>query len=352
MLTMHDPLFSHASPLVTPDEVARWLPGIAPPVAVTGGTGFVGSHLVDTLGAAGVPTRVLVRDAVHPRWIEGGPAELVSGALDDAAALARLVDGAGTVIHLAGVLRAARAADFDRGNRGGTAALVAACTAVAPAARLVHVSSLAAVGPAPVPGGVTPDAEPRPVSDYGRSKLAAEAEARRHGGPWAVLRPPAIYGPRDRDVLEFFKMAARGVALVPAGERWLTLASVDDVVRAVVAAAAGVAPDGTVLHLGHPQPVRLDRALHVIAAAGDVTTRVLPVPGLAIRLAGAGGAVAHRLGLHSVPITPDKAGELLARHWTADTRASLATLGVGDGRDLAEGGRLTWRWYRAAGWLG
>lgn len=348
---MRDPLYSHARPLVAPNEVARWLGGIATPVAITGGTGFLGSHLVDTLAAAGIATRVLVRDPARPRWIGDGPAELVPGALDDAAALARLVAGAGTVIHLAGVLRAARAADFERGNRDGTATLVAALGETPAAARLVHVSSLAAVGPAPTPAGIAPDAEPRPISAYGRSKLGAEQEVQRWAGPWTVLRPPAIYGPRDRDVLEFFKMAARGVAAVPAGERWLTLAWVGDVVRAIAAAAAGAAATGAMLHLGHPEPVRLEQALHTIAAAGKVSMRVVPVPAVAVRLAGAVGAIAHGLGLHSVPITPDKAGELLARHWTADTRSSLAALEVGDGIDLVEGARRTWEWYRAAGWL-
>lgn len=346
-----DPVLSHRTPLVSPDAVVSWLPDLRGPVALTGGTGFVGSHLVDTLCAAGVDVRVLARDPDRPRWIGGAPARLVAGSLDDPDALRRLVADAGAVVHLAGVLRAARASDFDRGNRDGTAALASAVAAVAAGARLVHVSSLAAAGPAAGPDGRGPGSTPRPVSDYGRSKLAGEAALAGSGGERVVLRPPAIYGPRDADVLEFFRMAARGVAAVPAGERWLTVAWVGDVVRAIVAAAAGVAPAGAVLHLGEPAPRRLGDALRTIAAAGGVRVRVVPVPAALIRLAGAAGGLAHRLGLHRLPLTPDKAREVVARHWTARTRDSHAALGIGEGVPLEDGAARTWEWYRRVGWV-
>ena len=145
--------------------------------------------------------------------------EWVQGSLEDTEALKRLVAGAGTVFHLAGVVRAGSEADFDRGNRGGTANLVAAVREAAPEARLVHVSSLAAVGPSPDPAGVGPEAEPSPISSYGRSKLAAESEVRALGEGfwWAIVRPPAIYGPRDTDIFEFFRMADRGLVAAPGG---------------------------------------------------------------------------------------------------------------------------------------
>ncbi|MGD8439538.1 MAG: NAD-dependent epimerase/dehydratase family protein, partial [Holophagae bacterium] len=283
--------FSSSNPLVPPDEVVAWLEAIPQPVAVTGGTGFVGSHLVETLCAAGLRPRVLVRDPERPRWIAAADVEWVAGDLDDDDALDRLVQDAGTVIHLAGVVRAGRAVAFDRGNRVGTANLVDAVGRRAPDARVVHVSSLAAMGPSPDRTGKGPGDSPAPISAYGRSKLGAERAIAELAGRnrWCVLRPPAIYGPRDTDVLEFFKMASRGVALVPAGERWLTVAYVADVVRAVVAAAA-VADDGSVFHLGEPTPRRLDTLLHELATVGGVTVRIIHVPSALIAAAGAVGS--------------------------------------------------------------
>jgi nucleoside-diphosphate-sugar epimerase len=337
---------------VSPSVVGEWLSRLARPVAVTGGTGFVGSHLVDTLCAAGITPRVLVRDPAAPRWIAAQPAEWVAGDLANTAALDRLVVGAGTVIHLAGVVRAGRAADFDRGNHVGTGNLVRAVEQQAPGAVLVHVSSLAAAGPSPTPEGVGPGHEPAPVSAYGRSKLAAEdavrgaAEAVR----WTILRPPAIYGPRDTDVLQFFRMAAMGLVAIPAGERWVTVAWVGDVVRGVIAAAAG-GHHGKTFHLGEPQPRRLAELAREIAVAGGVRARVVPVAPAVLAAAGAVGSLLQGVGLKRVAMTRDKARELVARHWSARTADSLEALGLGAGTGFGRGAEQTWAWYRSRGWL-
>jgi nucleoside-diphosphate-sugar epimerase len=344
--------YSPSNPLVSPDEVETWLESVVKPIALTGGTGFVGSHLVDTLCAAGMRPRVLVRDAANPRWIGGVDADFVEGSLEDPDSLERLVRGAGTVIHLAGVLRAAREFDFDRGNREGTANLVAAIRRSAPGARLIHVSSLAAAGPSRDPEGRSPDDPAAPISAYGRSKLAGEREAAGLGDSrwWCILRPPAVYGPRDTDILEFFKMASRGLAAIPAGERWLTMAFVGDVVRAIPAAASAGA-HGRVYHLGERSPQRLERIFDLLAAGAGRRVRVLRVPSVVIKTAGVAGSSLQRLGWRRIPLTVDKSSELLARHWTARTAPSLDALGLGEGTLFVQGAESTWRWYRLMGWV-
>lgn len=344
--------YSPSNPLIPPTDVASWLDAVPQPIALTGGTGFVGSHLVDTLCAAGFRPRVLVRDRNNPRWIKGVDADWVEGSLEDPASLERLVDGAETVIHLAGVLRAARKGDFDRGNREGTANLVAAVLKTAPDAGFFLVSSLAATGPSPVPTGKAPEDEPAPVSAYGRSKLGGEREVAKLGDGrcWSIIRPPAVYGPRDTDILEFFKMAARGLAAIPAGERWLTMVFVGDVVRAVVAAVAK-GERGRVYHLGEQKPRPLERVFCEVAETGGCSVRVLAVPPVVIRTAGLAGSGLQRLGMTRMPLTSDKATELLAKHWTAETATSHAALGLGEGIAFAEGAEITWRWYRSKGWV-
>jgi nucleoside-diphosphate-sugar epimerase len=273
------------------------------------------------------------------------------GSLGDLKALKRLVSGAGTVVHLAGVVRAGRAVDFDRGNRDGTAHLVAAMGEAAPSARLIHVSSLAAAGPSPRPGGVGPEVEPAPISWYGQSKLAAELEARALAGDgwWTIVRPPAIYGPRDTDVFEFFRMASRGLIAMPGGERWLSVAWVGDIVRSILAAAAG-AP-GRIYHVGEPEPILLDELLAELCRAGGVSARMVTIPPTLVRAVGAVGSGLQRIGWRRLALTGDKTRELLARHWTAKTADSMESLGVRGATTFADGASVTWGWYRERGWL-
>jgi len=341
-----------AQPLVSADSVRGWLDQIPEPVAVTGGTGFVGSHLIDTLCTGGLTPRVLVRTPAAPRWIAKRPVEWIAGSLADDEALERLVADAGTVIHMAGVVRAARASDFVAGNREGTARLVAAVRRHAPDARLVHVSSLAAVGPSSTARGVGPDSEPRPVSYYGRSKLAAEREVERIGGDgwWTMVRPPAVYGPRDTDIFQFFRMISAGLVLTPPGDRWITVSYVADVVRATLAAAVG--QPAMTHHVGEPEPYHIRQLVSLLAEAGGCRPRVVALPTAMIRIAGMLGSVLWRLGARRAVLTPDKAREMLARHWTARTADSMVALGLTEWVRFPEGARASWEWYRNQGWVG
>ncbi len=335
---------------ITPEELGPWCRKVPVPVAVTGATGFVGSHLLQALLDGGVRPRLLVREPSRLPERARVQAEVVLGDLNDRDALARLVTGCGVVIHAAGLVRGVRAAQFDRANRIGTENLVEAIRGHVPAARLVHLSSLAAAGPSTEPLGRQPGDPPNPVSRYGRSKLAGEAAVRRHGGSWVILRPPGTYGPRDTDILQFFRLAARGVVPIPAGERFLTVAFVADVVRAILAALSG-AGDGRTLYLGDPVPRTLRAMVATLAETGGVRARCLSVPPVLVRTAGLGGDLLQLLGLRRVPMTTDKARELLARHWSARTAESLATLCLEGFVPFEAGATATWAWYRDQGWV-
>ncbi|MEN8163969.1 MAG: NAD-dependent epimerase/dehydratase family protein [Acidobacteriota bacterium] len=345
-----DPVFSPDNPLVSPGGVRPWLQVLPQPIALTGATGFVGSHLVDTLCAAGIRPRALVRNAGAPRWIAGRPVDWVEGSLEDPDALDRLVDGAGVVMHLAGVLRGANEDDFLAGNRDGTMRLIASVERHSPEARFVHISSQAAVGPADAERGAAVDADPRPISAYGRSKAAAEGVVRDFGGWWAILRPPAIFGPRDTDIFEFFRMASRGLLAAPSGERRLTIAHVADVVRAVIAVAAVGRAKG-IYHVGAAKGMLMEAMLREIADSGDVRARMVRIPPWILKTAGAGASGLRMLGLRRIPLSRDKAGEILAKHWVLETKTSIERLGLPDPVAFDQGARMTWQWYRNAGWL-
>jgi len=187
-------------------------------LAITGGTGFVGSHLIDHALETGHTIRALARKPQAKRigvtWIEG--------ALDRPKSLATLVEGADVVIHVAGVVNAADRAGFAEGNIAGTQAIVAA-TRSAGIRRFVQVSSLAARAPA--------------LSNYGWSKAEAETCVAASGLDWTIVRPPAIFGPRDHDLLDVFKAARSGyVPMPPAGTR-VSLLYVEDLTALLLALA-------------------------------------------------------------------------------------------------------------------
>jgi len=210
-------------------------------VLVTGATGFVGSHLVDVLAARGTRIRALVRPSSDTRRLEGLGAELCRTGFDDARALREAVEGVDVVFHLAAATRATTEAEYERVNAGATEALVAAIRAAdRPPRRLVYLSSLAAVGPSQNGRPVARDETPRPITAYGRTKLAGEriALAAANDVEVVVLRAPAVYGPRDRDLFIYFRLAARGFLPVPAGpDRLVQLIHAADLAEALVLGA-------------------------------------------------------------------------------------------------------------------
>jgi len=338
-----------------PDEIGAAEAGalaaaIRPPVALTGATGFVGGHVAEALVRAGVELRVLVRDPARLPDSIRGKVVVVRGDLMDRASLRTAFAGAGTVLHVAGLVRAASARAFDSVNRVATVGVTEIVGTYAPGASLLYVSSLAAAGPSGTPAGIEASVTPRPVSAYGRSKLGGESAVMAAGLPWVIVRPPAVYGPRDTDVLQFFRLAARGIVPLPAGRRWVTVAHVSDVVRGVLA-AAGRGERGRVYHLGEPAPMELSTLIATLAREGGVTARIVRVPAPIVRALGLCGDMLQVTGVSGASLTSDKAAELLARHWTARTEQSLRDLGLPGFVPFTAGVRSTWAWYRAHGWV-
>jgi len=304
-------------------------------VAVTGATGFVGPHLVAALARRGWKIRLLVR-----RWsplpsLAGVEAELVLGDVSDQAALRRLVDGADTVIHAAGLIKARRSSDFRTVNRDGTALV----SKLAPTARFVLLSSLAAREPL--------------LSPYGASKRAAEEAVAGRSGPWLAVRAPAVYGPGDRETLAYFRAVARGFAPRPnLPDARLSLIHVADLAEALALAverpaAASVCEidDGREGGYGYP-----DMQAAAEAALGR-TARTLAIPRIAMEGVALVNRASHALGGPVQILTPGKVKEIFHIDWTVHDRRLAAAIGFAARYDLASGFGDTILWYRRQGWL-
>src|SRR5512143_719814 len=181
---------------------------------LTGASGFIGSHLADALLAHGYSVRVLLRRSSSLEWLEDQRLERVYGDLFDKEALRMAVSDVDYVYHLAGLTKAKKREEYFRANHLGTKNLLEAVQEKAPRLqRFVHVSSQAAVGPSPTVAPIDETAPAKPITSYGQSKWAAEQECRQFSRhlPVTIVRPPAVFGPRDRDILEFFRSASRGI---------------------------------------------------------------------------------------------------------------------------------------------
>ncbi|KMS64302.1 nucleoside-diphosphate-sugar epimerase [Sphingobium wenxiniae] len=300
-------------------------------IAMTGATGFVGAETLDQALDAGHHVNALTRRAQPPR----ARLKWVPGSLEDAAALDTLMRDADAVIHIAGVVNAPDRAGFEAGNARGTMVVVDAMRKRG-VRRLVHVSSLAAREPE--------------LSDYGWSKERAERLVKASGLDWTIVRPPAIYGPGDREMLELFRMAKRGVMLLPPGGR-LSVIEVSDLARLLLAL-----PGETEMSLaetyevddGTPQGWDHRDFGQAIGRAVGRPVRTMATPAW---LLGAGARMDGFFRGKGAKLTPDRVRYFCHPDWVAATGQhppkALWTPEV----TTEDGLRATVEAYRAKGWL-
>jgi dihydroflavonol-4-reductase len=318
---------------------------------VTGATGFVGSHVAEALRRSGDDVTALARSARKVEALTALGATVVAGDLHDVAALQRAVEDQDVVYHVAGLVAARNEAEFLRANREGTENIVATMER-AGVSRLVLVSSLAAAGPAPRGAPLAGDEPPRPVTAYGRSKLAAEQTVRRSGLSWSIVRPPIVYGPRDREVLKVFRLARLRIAPVFGdGAQELVAVHAADLAAALIAVATSPATAGRTYTACHPEVFTAAEFGVAVAAAMRRSVTTLRIPQSVGRAVLSLTEAAAKLTRQSTILTTDKANEFFQPAWTGDPAPLTRDTGWRAGFDLRHGLAHTYRWYREAGWL-
>ena len=308
-------------------------------VAITGGTGFIGRRVVARLLDSGWRVRALVR---RPEpWLAQAGAEVVDGALDDAASLGALVESAQAVVHCAGAISARSRSEFVQVNRDGTAALAAAIVAQPRPPRLLLMSSLAAREP--------------DLSPYAASKrMAEETACRILAGKvdFCIVRPPAVYGPGDRATLPVFRQIRKGLLFVPAAEARFSLLYVDDLAKIVTGLLEGSPWDGATMEPDDGSGGYSWADLARIASGHlDRRVRTVPVPWLALWLP---AACAQILGvaLRRAPLlTLGKLRELYHLDWTCRARSGAPLPAAASRVTFDNGFAATLAWYMQRKWL-
>ena len=334
---------------------------------ITGGSGFLGTHLARALVAGGHQVTALVRPASDCRELTALDIALVQGDVTVPASLTPAVAGSDVVFHLAGLVKAFNQAEFLRVNEEGTRNVAEAAASRTTPPVLVAVSSLAAAGPSPNGRARTELDPPLPVSNYGRSKHAGELAATAWAArvPLSIVRPPVVFGPRDPSMALVFRVIARrGIFAVPGrGQRRLSLIYVTDLVSALISVAERgkrVSPgtDGDVASANgyyyvaddvHPTFDELGQLIG--RAVGREHIRVLHPPRLLNYGAAGASELFSRLCRHPSIFNVDKIREMSAGSWTCAADRIRAELGFAVTAPLEDRLRETGDWYRRQGWL-
>jgi nucleoside-diphosphate-sugar epimerase len=321
---------------------------------VTGSTGFLGGWLVERLLAHGARVRCLVRSTSRRDFLPGSHVEYVLGDVTDVESLRRALAGVDYVFHVAGLIKAADPARYDQVNALGTRnVLSVAAERPDSIRRVVVVSSLAAVGPSRPGQPVDETWEPRPVSPYGKSKLQGEQHARSFARvvPLTIVRPPSIYGPRDRETLLVYRLANLPIRLAIGREGAISAIHVADLADGLLLAATRLAAIGQTYFLSGDESPSMSELLELIASALGRKGPAVSVPPVAIRAAGVTAGLIRDVTGRSFIFDRWKAEEIAIGHWACTSALARQQIGFQPQINLVEGLAATAAWYRKAGWL-
>jgi len=319
---------------------------------LTGGTGFIGSHLAEFLLDEGAEVFALVRDPHNLKWLKGLNIHLLNGNLLSIPALPTDID---YVFHVAGLTNSSNLADYYTVNQQGTASLFKSLhdQEIQPK-KIICLSSLAAVGPSCDGKPVQESDVPHPITPYGKSKLMGEVEALKFKEvyPIIILRAPGVIGPRDKDFLHYFKWIKKGaLPTIGSKQRYMSVCYVKDLIRAFYVCSQKELESGEIFNIGDPNPCSYDEFGEIAARAiGRKLRKVkipIPVGYLVALVADVAGKISKKpsiLNLH-------KFKQMKQRGWVADMRKATEELSFQPQYSLQEAIQETINWYLKHNWL-
>ncbi|MFA5794372.1 MAG: NAD(P)-dependent oxidoreductase [Candidatus Brocadiia bacterium] len=323
---------------------------------VTGGTGFVGSHLVESLLQRGDDVTCLVRPISNRRWLQNLPVKFIEGDLQEISFLKDAVKGFDYIYHIAGLIKAFSYDEYEKANATLTKNLGDAIIESNPGIRrLVYLSSLAAAGPADDVSGISEDDRCRPVTDYGLTKLKGEEALKTYSSriPITILRPPPVYGPRDDGLLLYFKTVSYGFVPYFKASRQVSLVYVNDLVEAIINASRNEAASGNTYFIANEKPYAINYLAKIIkkAVRNNKISCPLWLPDVLIK----GSAtlfemVAYLSGQQTI-FNRQKARELTRNFWVCRVNKAGRDFGWTARTTLEDGVEKTAAWYRQHKWI-
>jgi nucleoside-diphosphate-sugar epimerase len=323
------------------------------PALVTGASGFVGSHLAEALAKRGVRTRLLVRSTSRLPFELGEGMELAKGDVTDEASVREAAKGVAVIYHLAGILRGSNPGVLEAVNAEGTRNVCKASEAAGTVKRLVDVSSLSAAGPSRGPNPITEEDPCRPACLYGATKLKGEeiALTYRSKFPLTILRPGAVYGPRETDIFSYFKMVRQGLVVTPSIDQKVGFIQVSDLVEAILLAAGSPKAEGETYFVTDGKGYGWDELCAAIGKALGRKYFTIKVPMPVVKMVAALGDLAERMGAKPSMVNLDKVREAYFPSWVCSTAKITGELGFRPRYDLVRGVEDAAKFYLEKGWL-
>jgi nucleoside-diphosphate-sugar epimerase len=326
-------------------------------ILITGGNGFIGSHLVEKLVSLDHNVRCLVRKTSDLTFLKGvkDRIELCFGDLQDKDSLTEIVKGVDKIFHLGGIVRAVKKETYYKINAIGTKNLVEAICGVNPGIKkLVYLSSQAATGPSKKGVPVTESDNPAPLTDYGKSKLRGERIVLGYKMriPVVIIRPPAVYGPRDRDLFSYFKMVKLGIRpVIGFSERKLNVIYVKDLVEGMIQASETEVANGKVYFLADPKIYTWTELGKIIEEELEVKTLEIRLPPPLVLFVASLFTLCSFFTKRPALINTQKALEIIQKSWLCDPSLAQKELGFCTRFGFREGAWETIKWYKEKRWL-
>jgi nucleoside-diphosphate-sugar epimerase len=322
-------------------------------ILVTGANGFLGSHIVEALCGGGHEAVCLVRKTSDLKWLRGLKVEYRFGEFGDPGLPSETFKDIDAVVHNAAIVRACDPKDYYRINEAGTKTLLELIGKHKPGLKkFILISSQSAMGPSLSNCPKRVGEKENPVGDYGKSKLLAEKALRAGAGniPFTILRPAAAYGPRDRDILIFFKLVKFGVIPKPSKQRIVQLVFAGDVAKAVLKSLENPLTNGKTYFLGNEERYSWDKIGLTISKAVSKKAFICRMPDPLFHAAGFAVGLCSSFLRKPMVLNPEKIREMLEPFWLADSAPAKEELGL-DFTKLEKGAKITYLWYKENRWL-
>lgn len=322
---------------------------------VTGASGFVGSNLVDKLLAEGHHVKCILRKSSSRRWLEGKPVEIIDCGLFDKEALKNVLKDADYLFHVAGVVKSKKEEGYYKGNVETTRVLLDVLCEVNPnIKRVIITSSLTVCGPSLNGVPCNEETPERPITTYGRSKLAQEQLAKKYMDklPITIIRPPAVFGPRDTEIYLVFKTYKYGLmTLIGFNKKELSLVHVDDLVHGIYLAAKSEKAISQTYFISAEEINTWIQVSGFMAKALGRKALNVHLPHWLVYTVAAFAQFFAMFSSQAATFNLEKARDFVQKAWTCDVSKAKNDLGFKQSISIEQAMIDTVKWYREMKWL-